>query len=291
MSWLVSLIDAIAIYCDNTKMCNAWNHPLDCHCGWGGEGHLGNAATNGLQAAGLNSYSDWVTKKYHSEARSYTTPNAKCPECGAAVYFYQSPHGGRVFFDDLGPPWPKHPCIVDASHKGNQTSKVNPPFSALTTQRLSSPGYSWQKEGWQPFICEAIVSAPGVKNCAVVSGLGFERHLSLFVREMTLLARAPFQIKVEGEHSYILSTVQYTQGELRVMNVRAFKSLRDLISRSSVVSTPPMAEPIRTPQKQTKPLLQQKSNPPQKRTKPNPKVEIKSVMKSAFEKVLGVNLD
>src|ERR1700744_1976836 len=41
---------------------------------------------------------------------SYVNPNARCPVCGASVYFYQSPYGGRVFFDELGPPWPKHPC-------------------------------------------------------------------------------------------------------------------------------------------------------------------------------------
>src|SRR6185436_1907844 len=41
---------------------------------------------------------------------SYVNPNARCPVCGADVYFYQSPYGGRVFFDELGPPWPKHPC-------------------------------------------------------------------------------------------------------------------------------------------------------------------------------------
>ena len=37
-------------------------------------------------------------------------PNARCPECGALVFFYQNSAGSRVFFDDLGPPWPKHPC-------------------------------------------------------------------------------------------------------------------------------------------------------------------------------------
>jgi hypothetical protein len=40
----------------------------------------------------------------------YVNPNAKCPVCGDAVYFYANDHGSRVFFDDLGPPWPKHPC-------------------------------------------------------------------------------------------------------------------------------------------------------------------------------------
>lgn len=38
----------------------------------------------------------------------YVNPNAKCPVCGVRVYFYRSPHDGRVFFDALEPPWPKH---------------------------------------------------------------------------------------------------------------------------------------------------------------------------------------
>jgi hypothetical protein len=40
----------------------------------------------------------------------FVNPNAKCPVCGAGVFFYANEHGSRVFFDDLGPPWPKHPC-------------------------------------------------------------------------------------------------------------------------------------------------------------------------------------
>jgi len=49
-------------------------------------------------------------KAVFDEPRSYLNPNAKCPVCGKSVFFYQSEHGGRVFFDDLGWPWPKHPC-------------------------------------------------------------------------------------------------------------------------------------------------------------------------------------
>lgn len=45
---------------------------------------------------------------------SYVNPNAYCPVCGEQVYFYQSPFGGRVFFDDLGWPWPKHQCTDSA---------------------------------------------------------------------------------------------------------------------------------------------------------------------------------
>lgn len=41
--------------------------------------------------------------------RAFTRP-AKCPECGQNVFFHQATNGGRVFFDFLGPPWPKHFC-------------------------------------------------------------------------------------------------------------------------------------------------------------------------------------
>lgn len=41
---------------------------------------------------------------------SYINPNAKCPVCGASVFFFQSEDGGKVFFDNAGWPWPKHPC-------------------------------------------------------------------------------------------------------------------------------------------------------------------------------------
>jgi hypothetical protein len=32
------------------------------------------------------------------------------------VFFYQNAAGSRVFFDDIGPPWPKHPC-TDVPHQ------------------------------------------------------------------------------------------------------------------------------------------------------------------------------
>lgn len=64
---------------------------------------------------------------------SYTNPNASCPICGAAVFFYQSPNGGRVFFDNLGWPWPKHPCTDNpASQRGKVTSPEHRRGGAIT---------------------------------------------------------------------------------------------------------------------------------------------------------------
>lgn len=38
-------------------------------------------------------------------------PNANCPVCGARVYFFRNKRGGCAYFDSIGVPWPKHPCI------------------------------------------------------------------------------------------------------------------------------------------------------------------------------------
>ena len=51
----------------------------------------------------------------------YVSPNADCPICGAEVFFHQNEFGSRVYFDELGPPWPKHPC----TDQGGETSREN----------------------------------------------------------------------------------------------------------------------------------------------------------------------
>ena len=52
----------------------------------------------------------------------FVTPNARCPVCREPVFFYANRFGSRVFFDELGPAWTKHPCTdnpkkpIDTSH-------------------------------------------------------------------------------------------------------------------------------------------------------------------------------
>jgi hypothetical protein len=90
-----------------------YNHYSWCMCGW-------------CYKTGSNGYSrrqsqDWVdhdsaqrtiasTGANRSYSACFVVPNAKCPECGESVFYYQNEYGSRVFFDELGWPWPKHPC-------------------------------------------------------------------------------------------------------------------------------------------------------------------------------------
>lgn len=80
--------------------CNAWNHPPDCTCGWGGVFHPP-SATTALA---------WPTMP-----GSFVNPNALCPKCGEKTFFYRATNGGSVYFDALGPPWPKHPCMANGA--------------------------------------------------------------------------------------------------------------------------------------------------------------------------------
>ncbi len=113
---------------------------------------------------------------------SYVNPNARCPVCGCAVYFYQSPYGGRVFFDELGPPWPKHPCTdnpvvkqhfssaqgrarfllgatAQPSESDSEAKEHKDPGAAEATAPASAPPRfaAWVEAGWMPFVVTRIV--------------------------------------------------------------------------------------------------------------------------------------
>lgn len=102
--------------------CNAHNHSWDCDCGWGGVSYV---LPTPIKAA--------VEQRV-----SFTNPNARCPVCGQNVFFYRSESGGAVYFDSLGWPWPKHPCMdvtdpPSTRAKGGVQPNVNIPTRAAAT--------------------------------------------------------------------------------------------------------------------------------------------------------------
>jgi adenine-specific DNA-methyltransferase len=59
-------------------------------------------------------------------AACFVVPNATCRYCGASVFYYENEHGSKVFFDELGWPWPKHSCPGNPHNAGFETSARTP---------------------------------------------------------------------------------------------------------------------------------------------------------------------
>ncbi|MBN8913180.1 MAG: hypothetical protein J0H65_14210 [Rhizobiales bacterium] len=121
-------------------VCNAHNHAPDCPCGFGGDTGGGGWATSWRYGNGPSF--GWLSDG-GGTVSSYVDPNAHCPVCGARVFFYRSPYNGRVFFDALGPPWPKHPC-TDNGYEPRRTAGS----LAGNKDRVGKP--AWIEAGWRP---------------------------------------------------------------------------------------------------------------------------------------------
>lgn len=171
--------------------CNAWNHTADCPCdfrgGHGGGGYGGGDRSGFVAVAVERGPAGWSCGSTGT-VTSYVNPNARCPVCGASVFFYRSPYDGRVFFDELGPPWPKHWCTDNSRdpHRAPQSS-VSPP-------RLHRAVPSWRELGWGPLVSiKSYIS----DNFVVLTGDVRNKFLELslldagtFDRDGPVLARA-----------------------------------------------------------------------------------------------------
>jgi hypothetical protein len=175
-------------------MCNAWNHSLDCSCGWGGMGHSGRRTFGNGPIFNIPP----KFKSYSELVKSCTNPNAKCPVCGDPVFFYRSPSNGRVFFDELGPPWPKHPC----------TSTFYTPvlINNSSDSLLSSPNLNFfDDKEWKPFLLEGILRVDQTNNIYEIVGLLRDKKLTFYTAIEGITSDFPFFIKESDSEVRLLT--------------------------------------------------------------------------------------
>jgi hypothetical protein len=129
-------------------MCNAYNHAFDCPCGFGGDTGGGGWRGGRIRSIAemLEPISGGWAKDNGGTVESYVNANAHCPVCGDSVFFYRSPYNGRVFFDALGWPWPKHPC-TDNSREPLRTTRDS------VTDKPLKVDPAWRMDGWEPLLC------------------------------------------------------------------------------------------------------------------------------------------
>lgn len=175
--------------------CNGNNHPPNCMCnfrgGWSGyrtfdplERLMSGTARPrqlGYQAGTASVLSGGFTK-----------PGARCPVCGDLVYFYQSSYGGRVFFDSLGPPWPKHPCTDNRS---------KPTFPRLQV--------SWHLSGWAPISGVTIQRVSEARRTYNITGTSEGRHCSFYFRAEEIVMAEMVRVRREGRGKFRVSILDF----------------------------------------------------------------------------------
>jgi len=132
-------------------MCNAYTHSWGCTCGFGGDTGGGRGRRRSYTPVFRSE--EIPPPNLGTERRttvaSYVNPNAHCPVCGAEVFFYRSPYNGRVYFDELGWPWPKHGCTDTSSVPRGAAPRREP---------------AWIEARWSPLLSSRIHSAGGKRT-------------------------------------------------------------------------------------------------------------------------------
>lgn len=147
---------------------------------------------------------------------SFVNPNASCPVCGKPVYFYQSEFDGRVFFDELGPPWSKHPCTDSSSIPQRLVFNVSVDIE-----------YNWQSENWVPLFIKRIQIIDKV-SIQVFAELNYE-EISLYVKNYddSRLITINNIAQIREEQGFYIISIPKQQESL---DIRAFRYRWDLLS-------------------------------------------------------------
>lgn len=108
-------------------MCNAWNHPPGCDCGWGG-GFYGGGGNGSTVLSNITIADKVLAEKIAKEIKDAETYPTQCPWCGEDVFYHTNGFGDSVLFDSLGSPWRIHSCWEDYwnEEKLRRKDKINP---------------------------------------------------------------------------------------------------------------------------------------------------------------------
>lgn len=171
-------------------------YPSWCTCGWGGDGHLGRRSDGYFNTSSPSDLRKLLAPQFVTAA-SYTTPNARCPVCRQSVFYYQSPNGGRVFFDELGPPWPKHPCTSTQQPRHAWIIGGAPSSAPEFTYRRR-----WERDRWRPFIVRTVKAVAETTDWTQLVGMLDGKDLTVYLRSQRDLNDALFHARRRADGTF-----------------------------------------------------------------------------------------
>jgi hypothetical protein len=202
-------------------MCNAHNHWNSCGCGFGGDtgGGGGRRALIGTSRF-VSVYevlehpisAGWA-KDSQGTVKSYVNHNAHCPVCGELVFFYRSPYDGRVYFDELGWPWPKHPC-TDNGREPRRTTRdsVGASRPRVVPQR--------RLDGWQPLLSARVHTSADSQRVTGDLGDSFQELLIPVGEKID--AGSPVLLRPLASKPYVFEMTFLHSTSLRVQERKSF---------------------------------------------------------------------
>lgn len=176
-------------------------------------------ATQTLKGYGATSYS-----------RCFVNPNASCPVCGQPVYFYANEHGSRVFFDELGKPWTKHPCTdngrtVSGSVRARPSSRPGAEIKEILTaeqkidQRILPLGRKARRDSWKLAVVVEVHFADFRMEVQVedLSSQNHQKHRFFIHCDQPLLAEGDLVSRRRDTFSFLhpmsLEDIEVTDGD------------------------------------------------------------------------------
>jgi hypothetical protein len=180
-----------------------YNHLSTCMCGW---------CVGGWRNHGSKTVAEPVSRPFWTVRWTYdsfTVPNVVCRYCNAVVFFHQAWNGGRVFFDALGPPWPKHECMAASSEPDVRSITADD----RSLQAEHTP--AWKTEGWTPIRVERTSREDEwhVLKCRRLDDDIFLRLLS--VEPIEGVVRAPTLLSAMTPSGFATISFLHADGEPR----------------------------------------------------------------------------
>lgn len=130
-----------------------------------------------------------------------------------------------MFFDELGPPWPKHPC-TDRTYSKPRSAAYESFEVVPFVQRTGGATPAWAKDGWTPFVCDAngISRVPPPNSHCPIRGQMGNQHITLYVNADFLPQDGLYHVRKNGIGRYDVSVVYMQKFSLKptVKVLRAF---------------------------------------------------------------------